>query len=127
NEGFATYVEWLWTEHEGGETARQQFIDAYKSFPELSPFWADPPDALPDPTYLFGAPVYERGAMTLGALRETVGDPAFFTILQTWGSAHAYGNVPPQDFETLAEAVSGMELSDFFALWLREPPKPVRP
>jgi hypothetical protein len=33
---------------------------------------------------LFSTPVYNRGAMTLQALREKVGDKRFFSILQTW-------------------------------------------
>jgi aminopeptidase N len=127
NEGFATYVEWLWSEHEGLDTARQQFIDTYQSIPASSQFWTIPPAALPDPTQLFGGAVYERGAMTLGALRETIGDADFFTILQTWANTHKYGNVSTAEFETLAEAVSGMDLTAFFDAWLLQPSKPPHP
>ena len=33
---------------------------------------------------MFHTPVYDRGAMTLQALREKVGDGAFFSMLRTW-------------------------------------------
>jgi aminopeptidase N len=32
NEGFATYAEWLWQEHEGERTAQQSFDRVYSGF-----------------------------------------------------------------------------------------------
>ena len=84
NEGFATYAEWLWSDAEGLGTV-QQIFDFYDSvFPASDPIWTvtigDPgPDAL------FDFAVYFRGAMTLQALRLTVGDDDFFQILQELG------------------------------------------
>ena len=48
-------------------------------------WWFPAPDALPGPADLFGTPVYDRGAMTLQALRAKIGnDTTFLNILRTW-------------------------------------------
>ena len=77
NEGFATYAEWLWSEHEGIATAQELFDENYAGIPEDDPFWAlkigDP-----GPRRLFDGAVYVRGAMTLHQLRLTIGDETFF-------------------------------------------------
>jgi hypothetical protein len=122
NEGFATYAEWLWAEHEGFQTAQQQF-EAYAALPEDSVLWGV---TIGDPATedLFDISVYYRGAMTLHALRNTVGDEAFFTILQRWAREQAGRTVTIPQFIALAESVSGQELDAFFDEWLYNPAKP---
>ena len=41
---------------------------------------------------LFNTSVYQRGGLTLHALRLRVGDEAFYRILQTYVSRYAYRN-----------------------------------
>ena len=41
NEGFATYAEWLWAEHEGGQTAQQPFDRLYAN--ANAELWKVPP------------------------------------------------------------------------------------
>jgi hypothetical protein len=122
NEGFATYAEWLWSEREGRATA-QQFFDDRATIPADDPFWSvtigDPgPDAL------FDIAVYNRGAMTLHALRLEVGDDDFFEILRRWTRSQAGGNVTTDEFIRLAERVSGQDLDAFFRAWLFTPARP---
>lgn len=126
NEGFAGYVEWMWTEHDGGPAASQTFTDIFDAIPADDPFWQTPigPATLPDNTYLFAGEVYLRGAMTLQALRSTIGDQAFFSILRQWTAAHRYGTATTAQFITLAERVSHQSLDDFFTMWLDTPAKP---
>jgi aminopeptidase N len=64
--------------------------------------------------------VYDRGALTLHALRLKVGDPAFFRILQEFYSRYRNGNAATADFIALAEEVSGKDLEGFFQVWLFE-------
>jgi aminopeptidase N len=45
-------------------------------------------------------------------------------ILRRWVSEHAYGNATTDEFIALAESESGLELDDFFSVWLYEPGKP---
>jgi hypothetical protein len=56
--------------------------------------------------------------MTLQALRVTVGDDAFFTILRKWAKKNAGGNVTTDEFIKLAERVSHQQLDDLFDAWL---------
>ncbi|MGH2616427.1 MAG: M1 family metallopeptidase [Thermomicrobiales bacterium] len=75
----------------------------------------------PGPTEIFSPTVvYERGALTLHALRLRVGDDAFFTILRTWTSHFHNGNATTEDFVSLAEEISGEELDELFDAWLFE-------
>ena len=71
--------------------------------------------------------VYDRGALTLHALRLCVGDEAFFTILRTWTARFHNGNATTEDFIALAEEISGEQLNDFFDAWLFSPALPALP
>lgn len=121
HEGFATFSEWIWTERHGGQTAQQAFEQrmADKQFP-----WSPAPAALQRASQMFSTPVYDRGGMTLQALRVKVGDDVFFKILRDWYAQNRYKNVTTAQFIALAEAESGMDLDAFFRAWLFTPSKP---
>ncbi len=127
NEGFATWSEWIWSENTGGPSAAETFDQLYAT-PEESDagqdLWFPAPAALPGPAEMFHTPVYDRGALTLQALREKVGDDVFFPILRTWYAENRNGNVTTADFIALAERVSGQQLDHFFQVWLYEEGKP---
>ena len=79
----------------------------------------------PGPANLFSpTAVYQRGALTLHALRLQIGDEAFFAILRAWPERFHNGNAATGDFITLAEEISGDELSEFFEAWLFQPGLP---
>jgi hypothetical protein len=123
NEGFATYAEWLWTEHEGQATVQESFDDLYNGIPEDDPFWSV---VIGDPTpeFLFDFAIYGRGAMTLQQLRLSVGDADFFEILRRWAKSREGQNVKTNQFIRLAERVSGEDLDELFDTWLFTPGKP---
>jgi aminopeptidase N len=125
NEGFATYAEWLWTQREFQFTPQETF-DALYARPDGDPFWhlkiGDP-----KPNRMFDEPVYVRGAMTLQALRMTVGDRTFFRILRSWARQHRNGNGTTAGFVALSERVSGRSLDSLFDAWLFTDSKPPRP
>ena len=127
NEGFATWSEWIYDERHGGPSAQETFDEVYAT-PEDSEegqdLWFPAPAALPSAAELFHTPVYDRGAMTLQALREKVGDKRFFRILRRWYRDNRYGNVTTDDFIALSERVSGQQLDAFFRVWLYEEGKP---
>ena len=127
NEGFATWSEWRWTQERGGLTTRQQFDQLLREPPTHSDLWAPPPAAIPGPDRLFADSVYERGAMALEALRQQIGDPAFYATLRDWTGSHAYGNGTIAEFIALAEGQSGQDLDALFQRWLYEQGKPERP
>lgn len=123
NEGFAVFSEWIYDERHGGLTAQEAF-DAEYARPADAPFWARPPLNLGGPEFLFTSVPYDRGAMTLQALRVKVGDATFFQILRKWYASNRNGNVTTPDLVALAEGVSGQQLDTFFDVWLSQPVKP---
>jgi aminopeptidase N len=127
NEGFATFSEWIYNEMHGGTSAADTFDELYdipEDDPAFADLWFPAPAALHHPSQLFHTPVYDRGGMTLQALREKVGDPIFFGILRDWYADNKYGNVNTADFIALAEQESGQDLDNFFQVWLYQEGRP---
>jgi hypothetical protein len=124
HEGFATWSEWIWSEHEGNKSAAQFFKQLYSTPAKDTAFWNPPPGRPGGPAELFDGTIYNRGGMTLEALREKIGDGAFFTIMRRWAQEHRFGNVTTPQFIALAEQVSGRDLGAFFDTWLYQPGKP---
>lgn len=125
NEGPATFFEHRWTERRGGQSVDQWLRGAYDSIDADSSFWdrevADPGSGIDE---LFSAPVYYRGAMTLQALRNRIGETDFWDLLRTWVTDRADGNGSTEEFQALAEQVSGEDLGGFFQAWVRATEKP---
>jgi aminopeptidase N len=71
--------------------------------------------------------VYQRGALTLQALRVEVGDDAFFRILRTYYERFNGKSVTTDDFVAVAEEVSGSDLDALFRAWLYDPRIPPFP
>ena len=124
HEGFACYSEWLWSEASGGESADTRAARHHK---RLSGLKQDLVLADPGPELMFDDRVYKRGALTLHALRRTVGDDAFFDVLRTWVATHAGGTVTTSDFVSHAVAQTGHDLADLFVAWLDKPALPDLP
>jgi len=92
------------------------------------PTWkpaANPTDT--DPTDLFDAHVYDRGAMALEALRTVVGPTTFLAIMKEWQVRYAGTSQGTEDFFALAEELSGKELTAFFQDWIYDADKPAWP
>ena len=122
NEGFATYAEWLWAEHADGSSAATIATEVHDQLA------AEVLTGDPGADHLFDyQSVYLRGALTLHALRSTVGDDAFFTILKTYTEKFANKNVTTADFVAVAEDVSKQPLDSFFDEWLYRAPLPALP
>jgi aminopeptidase N len=124
NEGFATWAEWRWAEEAGGDTTAQVFRKLERTAASRTELWDPPPGALTGPAQLFDSSVYVRGGMALEALRQRVGDAAFFATLRAWTSEHAYGNATIEQFIALAEAQSGEDLGALFQKYLYQSGKP---
>jgi aminopeptidase N len=76
---------------------------------------------------LYNLSVYDRGALTLHALRLQVGDATWFEIMRTYCDRYKHSNASTSDFIAVAEEVSGQELGDFFDAWLYEEQMPAMP
>src|SRR3954449_4135854 len=122
NEGFATFAQYLWDDYKGVRTAHQAFLNDYARAAD-NPFWQIIV-ANPQRDTMFASAVYRRGGMTLQALREKIGDDAFFRILKTWTREHYHGNGTTKQFTALAERISGQDLGAFFQTWIYTAGKP---
>src|SRR5215216_7316582 len=110
HEGFATWSEWIWSEHQGRKSAAKWFNELYNTPAQDIRFWTPPPADPGTPAFLFNGTIYYRGGMTLEALREKIGDFDFFRIMRTWAQQNRYGNVTTLQFIALAESISGLDL-----------------
>ena len=124
HEGFACYAEWLWSEESKGPTADEWARVHWDRLAVL------PQDLLlgdPGRQRMFDDRVYKRGALLLHALRRTVQDETFFSILRQWTTRHAHNTVTTQQFVELAEELSRVGLAELFRAWLTEPALPPLP
>jgi aminopeptidase N len=124
HEGFATWSEWIWSERHGNKSAHKWFEQLYNTPPQDTGFWGPAVADFSDPALLFNGTVYYRGAMTLQALREKIGDLAFFQLLRDWATQNRYGTVTTPQFIALAEKETGQDLTQFFKVWIYQADKP---
>jgi aminopeptidase N len=127
NEGFARFSEWMFNERTGGATAQQQFESPGNyGLAATSSNWQIPTALIPGPANLFSPSFvsYNRGAMTLQALRVKIGDAVFFPMMRKWYADNRDGNVTTEQFIALAESESGQQLDAFFDVWLYTSGKP---
>ena len=117
NEGFACYAEWLWSEQSGGPSADRL---AARHRARLADLPQDLVIADPGPQSMFDDRLYKRGALTLHAVRRTVGDDAFFELLRRWATTHRYGTVTTDQFLAHAQDYAATSLRPLFTEWLFE-------
>ncbi len=112
NESFATYSDALYQEYVYGSDHLRNLMWSYAN--------QDYPGSIYDPVYLFHSIVYTKGAFVLHMLRNIVGDPDFWLILQTYyaDQRFAYGNASTEDFRSICESVYGEDLEWFFEQWI---------
>jgi aminopeptidase N len=123
NEGFATYCDALWEEHDKGWEAfynrMQYFAQAYFSedarhrFPVYNP--AEP----------WSATVYEKGAWIMHMLRHILGDEKFFRAWNKYGQSHKYSHASTNDLQHAMEAEYGKSLQEFFNDWVYKAGYPI--
>ncbi|WUH96266.1 M1 family metallopeptidase [Spirillospora sp. NBC_00431] len=127
NEGYALWTEKFWAEEHGGPSALESFKQIYADppqMPEPRPRFWDVVIAEPTRDQIFHRAIYFRGGMALEALRQKIGKERFLELTRTWLANNKYGNATTEDYEALAEKVSGQDLDAFFKTWLHTPGKP---
>ncbi|NUS16705.1 MAG: M1 family metallopeptidase [Streptomyces sp.] len=120
NEGFATYAEWLWQQHDAGVPLASSAAAAFAD-PDT---WDFPPAAPPKAADVSGQPVYSRGALVLYELHQALGDAEFGRLLRGWAAAHSHGNASTADFTAYCARLTGRDLAPLFATWLYGTAKP---
>jgi len=132
NEGFATFIEALWTGHEQGYNAyHNEIVGNASTYLNSNPGWAiSVPDwavNTPSTDVLFNyAVTYMKGSCVMAQLRYVLGDSLFFAGMK------AYANNPDlrfhsaiiPDFKNQMETTTGKELDWFFDEWIYTPNHP---
>jgi aminopeptidase N len=111
NESFATYAQWMWLDHRGVIPIDEAAQDGLEQRQPRS-------TATPGLAGMFAWNSYDGGAVVLHALRKTIGDERFFTLLRRWVADNNGDSRTTQDFTSLASEVAAQDLTTFFDTWL---------
>ena len=122
SEGYASWAQWGYTERTGGRSAAQAFEDTYARAVQQPGFW-DVDLSDPGPDHLFDT-VYTRGPMALQALRNVIGDEAFFALARDWGSTP--GTRSFEEWKARAQGTTAVDLGPFFEAWYEASRPPAR-
>ena len=103
NEGWATYSEYLWRCHDLGQEEADLGL-----FKQLGNYLGEVGGRYcrrivhyhyRKPIDLFDRHLYEKGALVLHTLRNTIGDDSFFEGTRVYLRDHAFGSVHTRDFQ----------------------------
>jgi aminopeptidase N len=133
NEGFGTYCQNLWLEHESGQEAYRTNMNSTASnylshntgWPLYHPEWAI---HTPTGNTLYNQAVtYDKGACVLFQLRYVLGDSLFFKVMHDYATDTSlmYKNAFTHDFVEIAGKSSGQNLEWFFKEWVYSPNHPI--
>ncbi len=128
NEGFATYYDALFTEHDEGRDAflwemrgnRHGALGAmdHERRAIVSNRWASAEE-------MFDGHAYAGGAARLHMLRHLLGDKEFHGAIRHYVKTCGLKCVTTDDFENAVEEFTGQDLTWFFDQWFRKPGYPV--
>jgi aminopeptidase N len=122
SEAYASWAQWGARERRGGRKANDSLNRAYDRLVNNDNFWKitmiDPGKA-----HLFDA-VYVRGPMALQALRNVIGDEAFFKLARDWSQAP--GSRTLEEWMAAAQSHTTVDLGPFFRAWIYSPTVPAR-
>ena len=121
SEAYASFSEWLHDERSGRESADDRLHRTYNRLKDNADFWTV---TMADPgrDNLFDA-VYTRGPMTLQALRNVMGDKAFFAFSRDWTRG---GTESLENWMSAAQSYTSIDLTPFFAAWIYGTTAPAR-
>lgn len=132
HEGFCSYMQALYQEDRLGKEAYLEYIHGMRRFTNNLPI---APNEVKTAKEIYRAPIYNKGAWTLHTLRYLLGDKIFFKVLRKMtypnpemeatsdGSACRF--VQTSDFIKICEEESGLNLSWFFDVYVRQAALPV--
>lgn len=122
NEGFATYLAELVTEHFDGQTAFKNWRESSVNYITSSPggsVMVPAADTLSVNRVFSSRLSYRKGAMVLHMLRYKLGDTDFFQGVKNYldDPTLAFAYAKTDDLRSHLEAVSGENLQEFFNDW----------
>jgi aminopeptidase N len=121
NEGFASYFDPLFAEHDRGEdTFRLEMNDVLRSYLQNDRRYRRPivETRYESSIQMFDGMTYGKGACVLHVLRGFLGDEVWWKGIRGYVAAHKFQVVETDDFRKSMEAASGKDLKWFFDQWL---------
>lgn len=129
NESFATFGEVIWREHDGGkdrgDKSRFEKLQSYlkstkngKS-PTLARYYYH------DKEDMFDNISYAKGSLILYALKEQMGDEAFYQSLKKYLTDNSFKTGEPQQLRLAMEEVTGKDWAPYFNQWYYQGGHPV--
>ena len=121
NEAYASWAQWGFAERTGGDRANAALNRTYERTKNDAAFWQI---TMIDPgrSQLFST-VYTRGPMALQALRNVIGDEAFFSLARDWGQ-HP-GSRSLEEWMAAAQTETTIDLGPFFQAWISPRSRPL--
>jgi aminopeptidase N len=116
SEGFATYNQFMWAAR-NQPSQLDQTIRGIENYLDANP--SGYPLNYPPREDMFGSDSYIKGAVVANALREKVGDQAFFDGLRRYFKDYGGGTASHLQFQAEMEKAAGIQLDDFFAKWFK--------
>ncbi len=131
NEGFATYFDQAWHEHEHGADEYQYRIwNMMRGVAEADDVSEQGGIVWPYYTHAretFGRRVsnpYRKGASVLHMLRRQVGDEVFWKVMAEYTKRFAWQQVETDDLRKVFDEFSGRSFEQFFHQWVYRPGTP---
>jgi len=116
SEGFATYAQFLWAARNQPDQLEQTIL-GIENFITANP--SGYPLNYPPREEMFGSDSYIKGALVAHALREKMGDKAFFDGLRTYFDRYGSGVASHAQFQAVMEEAAGVQLDEFFQKWFK--------
>ena len=122
NEAYASWAQWIYNERTGKGKANDKLNETYSQYAHEVGFWQV---TMIDPSksHIFDA-VYARGPMAMQAVRNVMGDEAFFRFTREW--AQAPGSRSLEDWMDAAQAASPVDLDPVLQAWIYSPTVPAK-
>lgn len=122
NEGFATYFQELWNEHDRGSdyfkysmlNNKQSYMDEDSRYRRPIVYHVHSSDAFD----LFDRHLYQKGGWVLHMLRHQLGDATFRRGLKAYLERYRTREVVTSDLERTLEETTGRSLGQFFQQWV---------
>ena len=120
NEGFASYCECIYREAKYGSADFNSYVSNFMTRAKTATGTIYVQNINDENEIFNSARSYKKGAMVLHMLRGIVGDANFFEIMKEYANEPglAYNVATTEDFQRIAERVSGMNLNYFFHEWI---------
>jgi aminopeptidase N len=116
-EGLATYLMVMWLDHEGYVSMDELMSNLEDVLVAHASEFGYPMNQPPNDA-MYGPSTYDKGAWVYHMLRQQIGDDNFTQFLREYYRRFSGGIATTADVQSLAQEVSGMDLSSFFDEWV---------